>query len=36
LLHYGFKQLNESQSLGSSGQVNDLLAKVKAWFKNNF
>lgn len=36
LLHYGFKQLNESQKLGSSGQVNDLLAKVKAWFKNNF
>ena len=36
LLHYGFKQLNESQSIGSSGQVNNLLAKVKAWFKNNF
>ena len=36
LLHYGFKQLNESQSIGSSGQVNNVLAKVKAWFKNNF
>ena len=36
LLHYGFKQLNELQSIGSSGQVNNLLAKVKAWFKNNF
>ena len=35
LLHYGFKQLNESQSIGSSGQVNNVLAKVKAWFKNN-
>lgn len=36
LLHYGFKQLNESQSIGSSGQINNVLAKVKAWFKNNF
>ena len=36
LLHYGFKQLNESQSIGSSRQVNNVLAKVKAWFKNNF
>lgn len=36
LLHYGFKQLNESQSIGSSSQVNNVLAKVKAWFKNNF
>jgi len=36
LLRFGFKQLNESQSIGSSGQVNNLLAKVKAWFKNNF
>ncbi|MAV75284.1 MAG: cell division protein FtsA [Cellvibrionales bacterium] len=36
LLHYGFKQLNELQSIGSSGQVNNLLAKVKFWFKNNF
>ena len=36
LLHYGFKQLNESQTIGSSGQLNNVLAKVKAWFKNNF
>ena len=36
LLHYGFKQLNESQSIGSSSQVNNVLAKVKAWIKNNF
>ena len=36
LLHYGFKELNELQSLGSSSQVNNLLTKVKAWFKNNF
>ena len=36
LLHYGFKHLNDSQSTGSSDQSNNLLAKVKAWIKDNF
>ncbi len=36
LLHYGFKEFNESQSFSSSGQATDLITKVKSWFKNNF